>query len=173
MVAVSKLLERNRLMKSYVFSTMALLLAGLTQAATVEVDFVQPDKFADIGRGPEGQATLAALTKHLKSLGEQALPAQQVLKISVTDVDLAGQQPQMNARGSDLRVMGKGADWPRINLRYKLTDGDKVVAEGEAKLTDMNYLDRKTAQRPNEPLPYETRMLTNWFNSQFRPAAKR
>jgi len=160
-------------MKSCSLFLIATLFAGLTQAATVEVDFVQPEKFADIGRGPEAQATLAALAKHLKSLGEQALPAQQVLKISITDVDLAGQQPQMNARGSDLRVMGKGADWPRINLRYKLTDGDKVVAEGENKLTDMSYLDRKTAQRPNDPLPYETRMLTTWFNSQFKPAAKR
>jgi hypothetical protein len=159
--------------KSCVLFPIALLCAGLSQAATVEVDFVQPDKFADIGRGHDAQAALATLAKHLKSLGEQALPAQQLLKINITDVDLAGQQPQINARGSDLRVLGQGADWPRINLRYRLTDGDKVVAEGEDKLTDMSYLDRTTAQRSNDPLPYETRMLTNWFNSQFKPAARR
>jgi hypothetical protein len=144
-------------MKSCALFSIALLCAGSTQAATVEVDFVQPEKFADIGRDGDAQAALATLAKHLQSLGEQRLPAQQVLKIRITDVDLTGQQPQMNARGGEWRVVGRGADWPRINLRYRLTDGDKVVAEGEDKITDMSYLDRTTAARPNDPPPYETR----------------
>ena len=158
-------------MKSCALFSIALLCAGSTQAATVEVDFVQPEKFADIGRDGDAQAALATLAKHLH-LGEQRMPAQQVLKIRITDVDLAGQQPQMNARGGEWRVVGRGADWPSVNLRYRLTDGDKMVAEGEDKITDMSYLDRTTAARPNHPLPYETRMLTNWFNSRFAPAAK-
>lgn len=160
-------------MKTSAFVSLNLLLAGLVNAATVEVEFVQPEKFSDIGTGQDAAAAQAALAQHLKSLGDKQLPAQQVLKISITDVDLAGQQPQVGARGNDLRIMGKGADWPRINLRYQLIDGGKVVAEGEDKLTDMAYLDRKSTVRPNDPVPYENRMLTTWFNARFRPAGKR
>jgi hypothetical protein len=158
-------------MKIEVLVAITLLCGGLAQAATVEIEFVQPEKFSDIGTGRNAETNLTALSKHLSALGAQKLPAQQLLKIAITDVDLAGQQPPLQAQANSMRVMGTGADWPRIQLRYRLTDGDRVVAEGEEKITDMNYLDGKRAPRANDPVPYETRMLTAWFDRTFKAAA--
>lgn len=152
---------------------LALLCAGLAQAATVEVEFVQPEKFADIGTGKDAKEAMDAMARHLKSLGEKGLPAQQLLQIRITDVDLAGAMPQVNPRTDDIRVMGRGADWPRISLSYRLSDGGKVLAEGEDKLSDMSYLDRKSTVRPDDPVPYENRMLTTWFNGKVKAKKKR
>lgn len=148
------------------------LLAGLAQAATVEVEFIEPLKFSDIGTGVDAESAQKAIAKALTELGSKKLPAQQTLKIAITDVDLAGHLPPPTTRPSDVRVMNGKNDWPRIQLRFKLTEGDKVLAEGEEKLADMNYLSRQARNRPGQLLPYETRMLGEWFDARFKTTSK-
>ena len=69
-------------------SLSALLISPLVQAAgSVEVQFVQADKFTDAGRGSfDTQHTLKVLGDHLKALGRQ-LPDGQTLQIDVTIED--------------------------------------------------------------------------------------
>ena len=151
---------------------MALLaIAGLAQAGVVEVTYIEPEKFTDAGRGRSLEEVQVALSGHLKKLGEKALPAQQKLTIEVLDVDLAGEVRPTRRMWPDTRVLSGRADWPQLSLRYTLREGDRVIGRGEDRLSDMNYLftGRMDSQRNADTLPYEKRMLTEWFNQRFAP----
>ena len=149
----------------------ALLLAGLAQAGTVEVNFVQPDRYTDAGHGLEAEATRKTLDQHLQALGRAGLPPQQQLKIEILDIDLAGETRPLLNLSSDLRVVKGRADWPRIHLRYALIEGEKTLMRGDESISDMAYLMRSRVHDQGEALPYERRLLSDWFRSHFGPAA--
>jgi hypothetical protein len=98
--------------------------------------------------------------EHLNMLSEK-LPAGQVLKVDFLDIDLAGDEfPRVAVR--DIRVLKGQADWPRLHLRYSVERDGQVVASGEAKLSDPNYL--MGANRYNRDLySHEKQMLDDWF----------
>lgn len=148
----------------------ALLCAGLAQAGTVEVQFEQPDRYTDAGTQRDAMAVQTTLRGILQTLGTDRLPASQTLRVAITDVDLAGEIAPPTRQMQNVRVMGRTTDWPRISLRYTLLDGTRVLAEGSEVVTDMAYLSRAT--RPDSgSLPYEQRMLSDWFDSRFVRAA--
>ncbi len=148
-------------------TAVALLLAGLAQAGTVEVSFVQPERYTDAGHGFDAEATRKTLDQHLQTLGLAGLPAQQRLKIEILDIDLAGEtQPMLNL-GSELRVIKGRADWPRIHLRYTLSEGAQTLSSGDESISDMAYLMHSRVNDRSESLPYERRLLSDWFRSHF------
>jgi hypothetical protein len=128
-------------------SAAALLLAVAATlsppalaAGQVQVKWIEPEKFADAGRGSfDRERTLDALAEHLKGLGRQ-LPDGQTLSIEVTD-------------------------WPRISLRYSLSDGTRTLARGDAELSDPNYFFRSLRASHSGALGYEKRMLDDWVAS--------
>ena len=145
----------------------ALLSAPLqAQAAgTVEVRFIEPRHFTDAGFGELATGrTTQALAEHLKRLG-RALPDGQTLRIEVLDVDLAGNVKP--GRRGDIRVLRGGADWPRIKLRYTLTEGARTLRSGEETLSDLNYLGTPPRGADSGLLPYEERLLSRWFGERF------
>lgn len=152
-------------------ASVAPLLAGTVQAGTVDVSFVQPDRYTDAGQGADAEAARKTLDQHLQALGQAGLPAQQRLKIEILDIDLAGEIRPMPNLSRDLRVLKGRADWPRIHLRYALIDGDKTLSQGDETLSDMAYLVHNPVGNRSEALPYERRMLSDWFRSHFGPAA--
>ena len=152
-------------------AAMALLLAGLAQAGTVDVRFVQPEHYTDAGHGTDAEATRKALAQHLQSLGLAGLPTQQRLSIDILDIDLAGETRPMLSLSNDVRVLKGRADWPRIHLRYTLSDGAQTLGAGDDSISDMAYLMRSRATDRSEALPYERRLLSDWFRSHFGPAA--
>ena len=145
----------------------ALLCAGLAQAGTVEVQFEQPDRYTDAGSQREAVAVQATLRGILQTLGTERLPASQTLRVAITDIDLAGEVAPTTRHMQDVRVMGRTPDWPRISLRYSLRDGERVLAEGSEVLSDMAYLMRSTPVAGRASLPYEQRMLSDWFDTRF------
>jgi len=151
-------------------AALALLLAGLAQAGTVEVSFVQPERYSDAGHGTDAEATRKTLDQHLQALGQTGLPAQQRLKIEILDIDLAGETRPMLNLSSDLRVVKGRADWPRIHLRYTLSDGAQTLGSGDESISDMAYLMRSRVNDRSDSLPYERRLLSDWFRSHFGPA---
>lgn len=155
------------------FAPLALVLAGLAQAGTVEVHFIQPEQFADAGHGIDAERVRNTLEKHLQSLGRQSLPAQQTLRIDVLDIDLAGDTRPMAGMARDLRVLKGRADWPQMHLRYTLSDGGRVIDSGDDQLSDMAYLSHPARHDSGVALPYEQRMLSDWFGNHFAGAAKR
>jgi hypothetical protein len=150
----------------------ALLCAGLAQAGTVEVQFEQPDRYTDAGSQREAMGVQATLRDILQTLGTDRLPASQTLRVAITDVDLAGEIAPPTRRMQDVRVMGRTPDWPRINLRYTLRDGERVLAEGSEVVSDMAYLSRSARLAGRSSLPYEQRMISDWFDSRFAGVAR-
>ena len=154
--------------------TTLTLLALLAAAATVQaggsiqVNFVQPGSFSDVRDGARRtEDTLAALRRYFEAMGAQVLAEGQTLKIEVLDVDLAG-EVRPGLRANDIRVLRGRADWPRIDLRYTLESPGAPTKSGVATLADMAYLERMPAHYANDALPYERRMLEDWFKTEFR-----
>ena len=154
--------------------TAALLTAMLplaAQAGSAEVRFNDPDAYTDAGRGREAESTRQVLASHLEALAQQRLPAGQQLTIVISDIDLAGEVPPMlSARIGDVRVLGRSVDWPRITLSYTLRDGAQVLAQGSDVVADMAYLQHGARLQDQSALPYERRMLSDWFERRFAAA---
>ena len=157
-------------MKALVLAPLVLLCAGLAQAGTVQVNFDHPERFADAGTSREAEAVRRVIDQHLQTLGQTKLPAGQTLKVTITDIDLAGEIHRWMGPLHDVRIMGRGVDWPVIELQYALSDGDRILAQGSERVADMAYLMRSTALRFNDRLPYEQRMLSAWFDRRFGAA---
>jgi Protein of unknown function (DUF3016) len=134
----------------------------------VQVQFVQPEKFADIrDQAFSRERNLEALKQHLQHAAAPYVSDGQTLKIDVLDVDLAG-EPKLDVRRNDVRVLKGKADWPRIDLRYTLEAPGQPARSGQASIRDMDYLQHASASRyATEPLRYERRMLDEWFRTEF------
>lgn len=149
---------------------LAALVSAPAMAGTVEVRFIEPDRFSDIRDSHlRREQVLDVLAQRLKHLGQAGLPAGQALTVEVLDVDLAGEL-RPHATPGDLRVLRGGADWPRLHLRYTLREGERVLQSGEDRLSDMAYQQSPLQAAGDEPFPYEKRMLARWFEQRFAPA---
>lgn len=142
---------------------------GAQAAGTVQVSFVEPDKFADAGRSFDRPANLKTIETHLQDLGQRYLADGQTLSIEVLDVDLAGELRPSRRSGTDVRVVRGGADWPRMALRYVLEGGGLPSQRGEDRIADLSYALRGSSYANRDPLRYEKRMLDDWFKSRFAP----
>lgn len=138
-------------------------------AGEVTVRFVAPETFADadLGQrfaGERGRAeVLAALERHLQGLARRSLPAQDRLEIEVQDVDLAGRiEPYPRIGSQELRVV-RPIDGPRIQLRYRLLQGERVLAQGEERLSDLGFLHSPLRRLGNESLRHEKALLDHWM----------
>ena len=145
----------------------ALAPAPAVAAGRVEVSFVEPEQFADVGWGSiDRERNLQVLEQHFQGLARR-LPDAQTLRVEVLDVDLAG-EPRPGAI-HDWRILRGGADWPRITLRYVLDEGGRVLASGEERVSDMNYLFGRSPGSEYGPLPYERRLIEHWFQQRLQP----
>lgn len=145
-------------------AVLALAAGSAAQAAgTVQVHFVKPENFADVGdRAYRAEDHLKALERVLVEVAAPRVPDGQTLRLDVLDVDLAG-EVRPGGRAWDTRVMRGRADWPRITLRWAL-DGQR----GEAVIQDMAYLQRVPPAHDGA-LAHERRMLDEWFRERFGP----
>ncbi|MBL8325536.1 MAG: DUF3016 domain-containing protein [Rubrivivax sp.] len=152
----------------------AALLVALARpahaAGSAEVRFVEPERFSDAGRSAvDRERALASLAAHLKELARK-LPDGQALKVEVLDVDLAGEL--WPRRGHDVRVLRGSADAPHVRLRWTLEQAGSLMKKGEQHLSDLGYLTNRPglASGLDSDLPYEKRLLTQWFREQVEGA---
>ena len=162
-------------MPSILGSLLLLAAAGAAQAAgTVQVSFVQPEKFADVRDSAyRAEDNLANLKRAIEEIGAKYVADGQTLKIDVLDVDLAGEPKRGSVRLYDVRVLRGRADWPTVQLRYTLEAPDAPARTGAARVADMAYLQRLPIVYGDETLPYERRMLEDWFRNEFGSARAR
>ena len=157
--------------------TVQFALSAAVMAGTVNVVFVQPEHFTDIGKWPRDRSAAeneSEISRHLEQLAARTLPAAQSLSVEVLDVDLAGRLEPQRRSGDQIRVM-RGVTWPSIRLRYTLQQGGQVIAQGEETVADMNYLDPTNSYPEGDALRYEKRMLDRWFHERLvalQPAPK-
>jgi Protein of unknown function (DUF3016) len=148
--------------KWFVAGALAAQAVAAQAAGTIELKWVEPEKFADIGfAAVDREMALQALGEHINRLARQ-LPEGQTLTIEVTDLNLAGEMHPNRAR--DVRVLRGRADWPTMELRYTLQAEGRTLKSGQVRLADMNY--QFTTR--NDPYGYEKRMIDTWFRNEFK-----
>jgi hypothetical protein len=147
------------------FRKMAVaLMLGVTTSASagggaVEVSFVDPESFTDVGIGAERAVILSELRQLLMASGNRYLRPGDVLTIQVRDFDRAGQIELTLSGARELRVLHQAAP-PRIDFQYVLTR-DKAQS-GEARLKDLAYLSQAHCRTGGQALCWETRMIDEW-----------
>jgi hypothetical protein len=159
-------------MKRCLALAMFVLAAGGVHAAgTVQVTFVEPERFADVrDRARTSEEHLATLERVLVETASPHVPDGRTLKIEVLDVDLAG-EVRPGLRAWDLRILTGRADWPRITLRWTLDGPTPGTAKsGQAVVQDMAYLQRVAPPLADSGLIYERRMLDEYFRKEFAKA---
>lgn len=158
-------------------TTGFLLAAALTTTpplalSAVEVKYEDIAKYRDAvpdawhGQAKETDTTLKELRKHIEKLAGKYIPADRTLRVSVLDVDLAGEIKHLGSTLREIRVLSS-ATWPVIKLRYAVSKDDKIEAQGEDTLSDPNYQQTINAYSNTDPLRYERHMLDEWFARKF------
>ena len=148
--------------------SVSLLLTPDAFAASSEVTWTDYKSYRDIDPGNEGrkqfrERTFKDLEKHFAKLASN-LPEDHTLKIDVTDVDLAG---DTNAAGINRTRIIKQLYSPRMNFSYQLLNATgEVVKSEDVVVRDMNFMSGRLKYR-NTSLPYEKKMLDDWFESTF------
>lgn len=161
-------------MRMFWFKACALVAMTLPLAASageLTVRFVAPETYVDADLGQRfaserGRAeVLTALERHLQGLARRSLPAQDRLEVEVLDVDLAGRfEPFPHTSSPDLRVV-RPIDGPRIKLRYRLVQGERVLAQGEEQLSDLAFLSSAHRRFGSDALRHEKALLDRWFDT--------
>ena len=156
----------KRFFRPALVATAAVLaLEAGSAGAAVTVTFPKSEGYMDMPfSASDKDRVLKELQSHFDKLGAK-LPPGQDLTVEVLDIDLAGRiEPQFRF-GNDVRILKGRADWPVIQLRYRIESQGKVLRSGDARVDDKSYLDRFNRYSANESLRYEKRMLDDWFNT--------
>jgi hypothetical protein len=163
-------------MQAHLRFAAAAALAGAawspSMAAGLSVTFVAPDKYVDAapsgwhGSDKERAQVQRDIEQHLQQLAERHLAPADTLKIEVLDIDLAGRsEPFRLSSGADVRIL-RGVTWPSMTLRYTLSQGERVVASAEERVSDLNYLRPISRYSGSDRLRYEKTMLDDWFDKR-------
>ena len=162
---------------------LALAGGGLTRAmaygpndATVRttVMFFEPEKFTDVANRAFGDSdqerneTLSDLRTHFIKQANRLLAPGQQLKITFTDIDLAGEfEPWRGGALADVRIV-KDIYPPTMKLAFQLKDADgNVLKQGDRTLRDMGFMMTLSIDR-NDPLRFEKELFDNWVRDEFR-----
>jgi hypothetical protein len=147
--------------------SLGLFFGATLTLAAVQVRFIAPERFVDAGElGREREQMLTVIEQYLKSRGEKLLPGRD-LAIEVLDLDLAGDVWPVGPRSEMLRI-ARPVGRPMMALRYVLSQDGRELRQGEARLTDLGYLDHmKTRYVDTDPLRYEKWMIDQWFSTEF------
>ena len=149
----------------------SLLTAAESKSGDVSVAFHEPKKFTDARShfgGETDQHYLDTLASHLKRIAPKHLAPGMKLEVTFTDIDLAGDFVPGDARSQDVRII-KEIYIPRQKLVFKLIDANgEVVAEGERRLSDLNFMNNMSIIGRNEPLFHDKALLSDWISREFK-----
>jgi hypothetical protein len=141
--------------------------------ARTEVVFDHPENFTDVkdrdlpsdsGR----DEILSRISTFMVSRATPLLPAGDSLKITFTDIDLAGDfEPWHGPQWSDVRIV-KEIYPPAFKFSWVVTDvSGRVVKQGKEDIRDLNFQTRVVLDT-SDTLRYEKDILGDWTNSTLR-----
>jgi hypothetical protein len=142
----------------------------------VSVVYAEPEKFTDFNSAGFGFATekdLKYLTElfseHLEKLAKRCLTPDQRLEITFKDIDLAGRfEPERGPGLQDVRIY-RDITYPRMVFSFRLLDAaGQILAEGERKLTDLNYTMRLHLPMGSDEFSPDRELLTDWMSLEFK-----
>jgi hypothetical protein len=149
--------------KSLWLAGLSGLISCVSANAAVTVTFVKPESYVDMPfMQYDKDRVMKELDAHFNKLGAR-LPAGQDLKIDVLDIDLAGRMEPQYRGTQDVRILRGTADWPTIELRYRVESKGAVIKSGQARVNDMNYLRHRPRYDSSDLIRYEKQMLDDWF----------
>lgn len=149
-------------MRALVAAALLTSAAGAA-LADVTVTFTRPEGYAAMPNAADERAlVLKDLGEHFTRLGAK-LPAGTDLKVDVLDLRMAGRVLPNLRGGDDVRLIKGGADWPSMHVHYTLTQGGKLVAEGDERFSNMSYLARANRAGSEQTNIYEKQMIDDWF----------
>lgn len=157
-------------------AALSLVVGTVMHAAdkpsdSVTVSFHEAEKFTDarshFGGGPD-QGYLDTLASHLKKTAAKRLAPGQRLEVTFTDIDLAGDFLPSATRSQDIRVI-KDIYIPRQRLTFKLlSPTGEVLAQGERRLSDLNFMNNAGIVGRNDPLFHDKALITDWVAKEFK-----
>lgn len=160
---------------------LGLLVMASASAATVEVNWNNPDKYTDIEvsyMDPGDQFIelyFSRLERHFQRLATMHLPSDYTLEIDVIDIDRAGRVEVRPGAERDRTRVVMGNEVPEMVLSYRLLNsaGDVVASadetlikgsvlrtEGRSRFPFLNRNDRGA-------IGPEARMMNLWFLATF------
>lgn len=157
---------------------VSLLLTGCTTPtssngvtdADISVEFQNPDDFRDVRDslgGATDQNALAALRTWLQENAPARLAAGQKLRVTFTDIDLAGDfLPGANV--DRIRII-RSVYIPRMALSFVVTDATgQVVKEGTRTLTNLDFQNAGRRIGSDQSFFYDKMLLDDWLREEFR-----
>ena len=151
-------------------ATLILLVITWNVAAgESEVTWTNTDKYTDIRAGNENRARFKTrifshFEEHFSKLSEK-LPEGQVLKVNVTNVDLAG---DVRFDTMDRIRVVRDIYIPRMKFTYEVVNADKSIADsGDADLKAMGFMQQASTVGHHKAIYYEKKMLDKWFKNTF------
>lgn len=138
-----------------------------------QVVYFEPEKFTDVRGSGSGDtesarnATLDELRTYIAKQANRLLAPGQQLKITVSDIDLAGDfEPWRGPQWDDVRIV-KDIYPPRIKLAFQLTDANgTVLKQGDRDLRDLSFMLKLSINR-DDPRRYEKDLLDDWLREEF------
>jgi hypothetical protein len=150
---------------------LLLSFSSFGQDAPVQVEYLQPDLFADVGNQRFSDermraAYLGELRRHVAQRASKLLATGELLSVSITEVDMAGEFESWRPPPGARIVMDIYP--PRIDLTFRLAGGDgKLIREGERKLRDPAFL-LGANDYPDDPLRYEKALIDRWLELELK-----
>ena len=170
-------------MKTFVTLILAatsLLLAGCSTptaqngvtAADVTVEFRNPENFRDMREslgGTTDENAVAALRKYLEENAPAKLQAGQKLRVTFTDIDLAGDFPGSGGGRYDRVRVIRGIYIPRQEFSFEVTDSaGQIIKQGTRTLTDLNFQANGLRVGSDQSYFYDKLLLEDWLRKEFR-----
>lgn len=151
--------------------TLALLAVPMAApAGPVSVTYVAPEKFRDreFRQAQSRASALAEFDRWFTELGARYLPPGQSLRVEVLDMDLAGDFEPWRSDWQQVRFL-RDTTPPRIHLRWQLEQGGKTLRQGDARLSDMNYLWDPRGRGDDRRFVHDKLLIQDWFRKTFTP----
>ena len=165
----SRLIEKAGLRVAALCGSL-LSFSSFGQHAPVQVEYLQPEMFADVGNHRFSDekmraAYLGELRGHLARRASKLLATGELLSVSITEVDMAGEFEAWRPPLVEARIVTDIYP-PRIDLTFRLAaDDGKVIKEGTRRLRDPAFLGVANLYS-GDPLRYEKALIDRWLEQE-------
>jgi len=141
----------------------------MANAAETDIEWVNPDGYADLGTDFHDEVTLeqfqGELEPYIARIAERALPDGYQLEIKFTNVDLAGEYEPWRLN-NDVRIV-RSVYPPKMSFEYKLFDSRGNLAKsGEETIIDPTF-DFNVGRRffETDGFFYEKELIGSWIRN--------
>lgn len=138
-----------------------------------QVEWFEPEEYRDIkepdsySRSSYQAYVFNQFEDYFELAAKKYLPADQRLKVKVTDLDLAGWVRPFGRSNMFMRVIENGFI-PRIKFSYQVLNKQNVeITSGEADLKNMAMTNSIILPPSLDDFKYEFYMLQSWFKDTF------